>query len=79
LAKREEFMAVDQDGKSLPYTGVEVRAIIMKMIDEGEIRAVIVETPDGNLAVQVFGPPSRQLLDVLETTTRAYRRALKGH
>jgi hypothetical protein len=71
-------MAVDGDGNSLPYTGPEVRDIVLKMVDEGEIMAVILRKGE-QLGVQVFGPPSKELLDILETTTRAYRRALRGH
>lgn len=76
--RARDDMAVDGNGNPLPYSPQEVRAIVLKMIDDGDIQAVIVRVGD-DLAVQVFGPPSRELLDVLETTTRAYRRALQGH
>lgn len=72
-------MAVDGDGNPLPYAPAEVRQIVLKMIDEGTILAVIMHSRTGELGVQVFGPPSRELLDILEQTTRAYRRVLKGH
>lgn len=72
-------MAVDADGHPLAYGPEEVRAIVLKMIDEGEIMAVVVRAHSGDLAVQVFGPPSRDLLGALETATDAYRRVLKGH
>lgn len=71
-------MAIGRDGNPLPYSPAEVRAIVLKMIDEGDIMAVIVRVKD-DLAVQVFGPPSAELLDVLETATQAYRRTLQGH
>jgi len=73
-----DYMAVDEEGRALPYAPEEVRQIVLKMIDEGEILAVIVRTPTSDLGVQVFGPPSRALLEVLESTTRAYRRVLEG-
>jgi len=71
-------MAVDGDGNPLPYSPTAVRDIVLKMINEGEIMAVIVRK-GGDLGVQVFGPPSQELLDILDQTARAYRRALKGH
>ena len=71
-------MAVDLDGHALPYTGAQVRDIVLKMVDEGEIIAVILRKGD-ELGVQVFGPPSVELLEILETATRAYRGAVRGH
>jgi hypothetical protein len=73
-------MAVDWEGKSLPMTGAEVRATVLRMIDAGDILAVIVQVPpNGDMAVQVFGPPSRELLDCLRQATKAYETALRGH
>jgi len=71
-------MAVDGDGQALAYSPEAVRAIVLKMVEQGEILAVLVRV-EGQLAVQVFGPPSHELLDALETTCRAYRRVLQGH
>jgi len=78
MLKRDD-MAIDAKGHPMPWTPEQVRAKVLQMIDEGDIKAVIIEDAHGDLGVQVFGPPSRQLLDVLETATRAYRRVLKGH
>ncbi len=72
-------MAFDGDGKTLPYSSTEVQAIVERAIQEGRILAAIIEMPTGDLAVQVFGPPSRKLLEALETTTNAYRTAIRGH
>lgn len=72
-------IAIDSEGNPLPLAPTEVRAIVTKMIDDGEIMAVVLRAKNGNLGVQVFGPPSRELLEVLETATTALRRALKGH
>jgi hypothetical protein len=77
-AASRDDMAVDRDGAPLPYTPEQVRAIVTDALESGEIQAVIIKKGD-DLMVQVFGPPSRELLDVLETATRGYRRALKGH
>jgi len=72
-------MAVDEKGRPLPYSPQEVRSILLRMVDEGELLAVIVRGPNGDLGVQVFGPPSQELLGVLEQATDGYRAALKGH
>lgn len=72
-------MAVDGNGNPLPYTSAEVAIIMEKALRDGNVMAAILRMPSGDLAVQVFGPPSHELLDILETTTRAYRRTLQGH
>lgn len=71
-------MAVDAEGRALAHSPEEVRAICVRMIEEGEILAVIARVHD-DLAVQVFGPPSQELLDCLDRATQAYRRVLAGH
>jgi hypothetical protein len=78
LGKRPpDHMAVDSAGKPLPYAPAEVRLITERMIRDGEIVAVIAQVGD-DLAVQVFGPPSQQLVDVLQTAADAYRRVVRG-
>ncbi len=73
-------MAVDPEGRPLPMTPAEVRATIVKLIDTGELIAVIVrDRTTEDIAMQVLGPPSRAVLDTLETAVRAYRRVLNGH
>jgi hypothetical protein len=76
---RRENMAVDQDGRVLPYDPEQAQEIVARMIAEGTIHAVIVENADGDLGVQVFGPPSRALLNVLEAAAKAYANVLRGH
>lgn len=75
----DDDMAVDGDGNPLAYTPTEVRAIVLKMLDGGDVVAVILRGPKGELGVQIFGPPSRALLDILEQATHAYRRVIEGH
>lgn len=71
-------IALDGDGRQLSYSPAEVRAVVRKMLDEGKIMAVVVD--DGQkIGVQVFGPPSRELADVLQQAAQAYRRALRGN
>jgi hypothetical protein len=79
LGHDADDMAVDGQGNPLAYTPAEVRSILNEMLDTGEVIAVILRDRDGALGVQVFGPPSRELLDVLQTATQAYRRTLRGH
>lgn len=79
LDPARDDMAVDRDGNPLPYAPGEVRDIVLKMIDEGDIVAAIVRGKNGDIAVQVFGPPSRELLGVLEDAVKGYRRAIRGH
>ena len=72
-------MAVDEHGLPLPLSPDEVQRVVHRAIENGTLRAAIMEDEHGNLCMQVFGPQSQDLLDALETTTRAYRRALQGH
>ena len=72
-------MAIDEHGNPLPHSPTEVQAIVRRALDKGTLHAAIMEDEHGNLCVQVFGPPSRVLLEALETTVRAYRRVLQGH
>lgn len=74
-----ENMAIDEHGNPLPHSPAAVDAIVKRAFENGKLHAVIMEDEHGNLCVQVLGPPSHDLLDALETTTRAYRRVLKGH
>jgi hypothetical protein len=70
-------MAVDGTGKPLPYTPDQVQAIVHQALADGQILAAIVRKGD-DLMVQVFGPPSQEILDVLLETVRAYRVVLRG-
>jgi hypothetical protein len=69
-------VAIDAEGRLLPMSAEKVRAMVEDMIDKGDLLAVVVQMPDGDMGVQVFGPPSRKLLDVFETATAAMRQAL---
>lgn len=78
MADTEDNIAIGADGAPLPYSGEQVRDIVHEALRTGTIRAVLVER-DGALMFQVFGPPSRELLNILQQLTTAYARALKGH
>jgi signal transduction histidine kinase len=69
-------LAIDPDGRVLPYRPDEVRQIVLRMIDQGEILFVGVRVGD-DLAVQAFAPPSQDLVDALEQAAHAIREALR--
>lgn len=71
-------MAVDGAGNTLPFTPDEVTRISEKALQDGDVMAAIIRLPTGDLSVQVFGPPSQALVDILEQTAKAYKRVLKG-
>jgi len=77
--KAPDHTAIDSDGHVLPYTPEEVKAIVARALNEGNILAVLIEMKDGSLAVQVMGPPSMAIAHALETAATSYRRVLKGH
>lgn len=72
-------MAVGSDGHPLPYNPTEVTQIMEKALRDGDVVAAILRLPGGNLCCQIFGPPSQELVEILETVTRAYKRVLQGH
>jgi len=74
-----ENMAVDANGTPLPFTPTQVREIVNRAVLDGDLVAAILRMPGGDLCVQVFGPPSHELVEMLETTLHAYKRVLKGH
>lgn len=71
-------MAVDRDGTPLPFSPDEVHQISEKALEDGHVMAAILRLPSGDLSVQVFGPPSQELVDILEQTAKAYKRVLRG-
>jgi len=71
-------MAVDEAGRPLALSPDQVKETVRRILDQGEILAAVVRMPDGNIAVQVFGPPSQDILGALETVTTAYRNVLRG-
>lgn len=71
-------MAVDGEGRTLPFSPDEVQAIVQRALKEGHVLAAVMQV-DGDLMVHVFGPPSAEVLHAFETVTQAYRRVLEGH
>lgn len=65
--------AVDSDGKMLPLSPEQVTAVVERAIRTGDLLAAVIEMPDGDLSVQVFGPPSLKTLESLERAARSYR------
>lgn len=54
----------------------EVKRVALKAVDEGDILAVLIRLPSGDLAFNVFGPPSWELIDMLEGAVSQFKRAL---
>ena len=69
-------MAVGTDGNPLPYSPDEVKRMALKAVDDGDILAVLIRLPSGDLAFNVFGPPSWELIDMLEGAVSQFKRAL---
>lgn len=69
-------VAINTAGQRLDYSPAEVRALLDKQVEDGHILAVILEMPDGDVGVQVYGPPHPRILELLEQATDGYRRAL---
>lgn len=74
-----DYVALDNRGRPLPLTTAEVQVAMRQLVEDGDLVAAVLRTPAGDLAVQVFGPPSEELADCLETVASAYRTALQGH
>jgi hypothetical protein len=74
-----DSMAIDSDGRPLPYTSADVDAIVQKALNEGDVLMAVLRMPSGDLAVQVLGPPSQELVEILETVAKSYRIAVEGH
>jgi hypothetical protein len=68
---------VIQDGKPLAMNPADVRRTVLRMVDEGEILAIIVQVPSGDIAVQVFGPPTLAVVETLEEAARSFRAAVE--
>jgi hypothetical protein len=69
-------MAIGKDGNPLPYSPEEVKDITKKAVDDGELLAAVFRLPSGDLAVQIFGPPSYEIVEILQNATAQYKRVL---
>lgn len=74
----EENRAYDINGNKLPFNQKQIREVINHMMEQGEIVAVIIKVGN-DLGVQVFGPPSDELIGILEQTLEAYKHAVADH
>jgi len=68
--------AIDLDGSILPLKPHEVRRKLETMLETGDIVAVVVVT-NGEIGVNVFGPPSEALLEILQQAAKGYKKALR--
>lgn len=70
--------AVHVDGTPAATPG-GVRARAAQHLAEGDIIAVILRAPSGQLSLQAYEPPTRELLERLMELAQGYRRLLRGH
>lgn len=71
-------MALDLDGNPIAMPPGDVRAMILKLLDEGELLAWVVRRGE-EVGVQVCGPPSMELVELLEQAAAGLRKATEGH
>lgn len=69
--------AIDKDGNRIPYSSDEVGMISKDIITRGKI-IMVVSVVDDQIGAHVFGPPSEELIEILEQVTTAYRKGLRG-
>lgn len=77
MAKGEQW-ALDGEGRPLPYTPDQVKAIVDDLVRKGQVLAIVFQVGD-DVGVTVFGQPSEELAETLEQTATAYRAGLRGH
>lgn len=79
MDKTSDFnLGVDGEGRALPYSSEQVREIVADTLARGKLILVIGEVDD-RIAMNVFGPPSRDTLSKLEQVCHAYRNMLRGY
>lgn len=76
LASRGNSVGINPDGSISPHTREQIVRMQMEAFERGQILALVLEHPDGQLMVQVLGPPTLQLAEVLEQAATGYRQAL---
>lgn len=74
---KEHHVGVDTDGNPLAYTSDQVKDIVRNAMEHGDVLMAVLRTESGDLACQVFGPPSEEIADMVEAFARAYRAAIR--
>ncbi len=69
-------MAVGKDGNPLSFNPEEVKRIATDAVNSGHIVAMLARLPSGDLAFQVYGPPSWELIEELENAVSQFKRAV---
>jgi hypothetical protein len=72
-------MAIGKDGNPLPYSPDEVKMVATKAMQDGDLVCAMFRLPSGDLAFQIFGPPSLELVDMIEGALSQYKRVLGLH
>jgi hypothetical protein len=73
---RTSMIALDGEGNPLPFTAGQIKDVVKRALDGGEIVLVAARTASGQIACHVFGPPSEEIADWLEQLARAYRKGI---
>ena len=68
--------AFGADGERINLSQDEIRKIIKKGLDEGELFLVMFELED-SLMVQVFRPPTQEVVEALEATLAGFKKAME--
>jgi len=69
-------VAMGADGHPLPISSDEVKAKALQAVDDGDLLCAVFKLPSGDLSFQVFGPPSRELVELLKGAMAQYERAV---
>ena len=76
---KPKHLALGIDGKALDISPEEVKQYCLSFLDDDKARLlfVIAEKPNGDLLVNVFGPPSRKTYRILKQALEQYDTSLK--
>lgn len=53
--------------------------LVVRVLDGGSVLAVVLQSGSGEVAVQVFGTPTKALVDALYTAVQGLMNVLKQH
>lgn len=78
-----DHMGFDLDGRPLPMAPEAVQQLVLRAIEDPESQLVaVVLRHQGNLMLQIMGPPTRETLEdiqgVLQQLVDGYAHVLKG-
>jgi hypothetical protein len=68
-------IGIGKEGEKLPHSPAQVEAIMQYAMKHGQLLMAMFKIGD-DLAVQVFGEPSEELANALDSTAASYRKAV---